>query len=129
MARTPGQSSTTWAIEISSIPFGTRNSRQIVSRGSGQIDMTMSTDDHLAIIDAIEKPTNEDLEPIVQHLLENEYSGLEGMEIEEAKRLTRAVLRLRLRYLRHGSGKFKEQMDDKSLNGWLDMQFSCCLNN
>jgi hypothetical protein len=53
--------------------------------------MTMSTDDHLAIIHAIEKPTNEDLEPIVQHLLENEYSGLEGTEIEEAKRLTRAA--------------------------------------
>ena len=89
----------------------------------------MSTDDHLAIIDAIEKPANEDLEPIVQHLIENEYSGLEGMEIEEAKRLTRAALRLRLRYSQVDCTKTREWAAEKSLNGWLNMQFSRYLNN
>ncbi len=84
--------------------------------------MAMNTTQHLAIIDSIPGPTNSNLNPIVNHLLKDEFSYCENST--EGRRLARAALRLRARYLRNSSGKILAFHQKTSLSGWLTMQTS-----
>jgi hypothetical protein len=79
-------------------------------------------------IDQIENPTNFELDPLVQHLLNGEFYG-DWKDSWEARRLTRAALRCRMRAIKNSSGEILKFHKRNSLQGWMNYQMSRCLNN
>ena len=79
-------------------------------------------------IDQIDKPTNYELDPLVQHLLNGEFYG-NWEDRWETRRLIRAAIRCRMRAIRNSSGEILKSHKDKSLHGWMNYQMGRYLNN